>query len=103
MDVVISSETLATLLDKDACPIVRASAIEDAEMCLNTKEEYAILVWNDEEVKDRIKERFNIEISDEHAVDVLNLIEETATKTDGVCLKDIDDLFELHLKSKYDK
>ena len=103
MDVVINSETLELLLDGDKQSMPYASALQAAREALDTKEEYAIITWNDEEVRDHIKDVYGYDISDEHAVDMMNLIEETNSKNYGFSFVEVEKLFATHLKHHYDK
>jgi hypothetical protein len=101
MDVVISSEVLEVLLDPKADSIQKANAQKDARMCLETKEEYAIIVWSDEEIKQIIDNRYHVTISDEHAIDILNIIEETNDGEHGVSNNTIRDIYETHIQHHY--
>jgi hypothetical protein len=101
MDVVLSSETLEALLTKEQNTIEYQNAKEDAERCLATKEEYAIIVWTDEEVKDLINDAFQVKLSDEHAIDILNIIEETNDGQTGVTNQSIREDYETHISHHY--
>jgi hypothetical protein len=101
MDVVIGSETLNTLLTAQQNSIEYATAKEEAQMCLDTKEEYGIITWTDEEVRDSIKAVFNVDLSDEHCISLLNMLEETNTKADGFNYSKLADLYLTHLSEHY--
>jgi hypothetical protein len=102
MDVVINSATLEAILFKEQNSIEFQVAKEEIELALATKEEYAILVWNDEDVKDMIKQQFGVDISDDHAIDILDMIEETHTTAEGINMFDVHQLFKIHLSDKYE-
>jgi hypothetical protein len=101
MDVVLNSATLEALLNKEQNSIEYQTAKIEAENALSTKEEYAILVWNDEDVKDMIAQQFDVAISDEHAIDILDMIEETHTTAEGINMFDVHQLYKVHLSEKY--
>jgi hypothetical protein len=101
MKVVIDSHTLDALLNKEQNSIEFQNAKVSADRALETAEEYAVFVWCDEDVRDHIKEAFEVDLSDEDVIGILRHMENCHDCCNGITWETIESLYQNYFEKKY--